>query len=500
MPAHTVKCPECRTNLKSSRPIPVGKLLTCPKCDVLFAAPKPVLDAEVIEEVEVVEDVDVIEDVEVLDDDTPPRKPARKPAAAVKPSRVNAGIEVVEDDEDDEPRPSLKKPAPRPKRKSGGGGAKVVLIVSAAVLGLAVLGGAAWLAFWLLGGGGDEPLAYVPADSTLVIGVDGQALLSSPFGANIEQALNSPLAGPFARYKQETNTPPRELFQKVVVGLKFQGADNKGTIVLKANANWDAAKLAKAFGNPTTQSVGGYAGYKVSMAGSPTTLTTPNKHVAVLSDLPENELSRVLKSGGKKSPLTGDLATLAEKFGSGAIWLVAAPDPAMRDQFMAGFNSMAANNPGAQQAQAALQSVKGLGVAANVTGGQVDLRVGFLCPDAGAAQQLTSQIQSAAPQLTAALGAIAIFKPNLKQLATELKDGLKFTTDGTLAVISAQLSISSLQTAAGDLNTLVPTPGAPPMSPPSTPPGDQPKDKGRDRGGKGGGGKGGRGKGKGGGG
>ena len=70
MPAiFTVKCPECRTTLKSSRPIPAGKLLTCPKCDVLFAAPKPVvLDAEVIEEVEVVEDVDVVEYVEVLDD------------------------------------------------------------------------------------------------------------------------------------------------------------------------------------------------------------------------------------------------------------------------------------------------------------------------------------------------------------------------------------------------------------------------------------------------
>src|SRR5439155_16072881 len=101
MPAHTVKCPECRTTLKSSKPIPAGKLLTCPKCDVLFAAPKPVvLDAEVIEEVEVVEDVDVVEDVEVLDDDAPPRKPARKPAAAAQPSRVNAGIEVVDDDDE----------------------------------------------------------------------------------------------------------------------------------------------------------------------------------------------------------------------------------------------------------------------------------------------------------------------------------------------------------------------------------------------------------------
>src|SRR5690349_18665285 len=127
MPAtYTIHCPECRTPLKSSRPIPAGKLLECPKCQVLFAAPaprakpKPQPDDDIIEDVEVVEDVEVIEDVEVVDDEParpaaragarrggPPPRPAR---AGRKPAADDVGFEVVDDEDEEEARPR-----PRPK-------------------------------------------------------------------------------------------------------------------------------------------------------------------------------------------------------------------------------------------------------------------------------------------------------------------------------------------------------------------------------------------------
>src|SRR5207248_4281744 len=102
MPAtFSVKCPECRTTLTSRRPIPRGKLLTCPKCDVMFAAPKAPA-GDVIDDVEVVEDdVEIVEDVEVVGED-PSRTPHRAPSGrGPRPGRrpvVNAGIEVVDDE------------------------------------------------------------------------------------------------------------------------------------------------------------------------------------------------------------------------------------------------------------------------------------------------------------------------------------------------------------------------------------------------------------------
>src|SRR5579862_8508882 len=120
MPAYSITCPECRATLKSSKPVPAGQVLECPKCRVMFAAPasKPVRP-DVVDDVEVIDDVDVIDDVEVVDDAAPARRAtakagSRKPVAAADP-----GFEVVDDDDGAaaEPRPKRK---PRPKSKSGG--------------------------------------------------------------------------------------------------------------------------------------------------------------------------------------------------------------------------------------------------------------------------------------------------------------------------------------------------------------------------------------------
>ena len=56
-----------------------------------------------------------------------------------------------------------------------------------------VVGGLGYLAYWLLSGGGDEPLAYLPPDCQVVGGMDGAAILASPLGAKIDEFLNSPM-------------------------------------------------------------------------------------------------------------------------------------------------------------------------------------------------------------------------------------------------------------------------------------------------------------------
>lgn len=494
MSVHTVKCPECRTSLKSSRPIPVGKLLTCPKCDVLFAAPKPVLDVDVVEE------VDVVEDVEVVDDSAPTRKPSRKPAATAQPSRVNAGIEVVEDEEEDTPRASKKKAALRPKRKSGGGGAKVVAIISVAVLGLALLGGGVWLAIWLLGGGGDEPLAYLPPESPIVFGIDGKAIFESPLGSQLEPLLNNPTS-PFAKVKQATNAQPRDLLQRIVVGIRPNPSGMPGmTVVIKSSAPLDVDKLGGALSG-SKSSVAGRTVYKMPGGGPGSTLAVPNKHVAVFAD--DESLGRVLKSSGKSSVLTGDMATLASKFGSSTVWLVGSTtDPAIQSFF-----GMVAANPAAKGMGDAVQSAKGFAVAVNLAGSQVEVKLAALCPDEASAQKLIADVKQAdeKSKSDAMAAAMMIAMPSLKALQDEAESSKQFTTDGSLAVLSVKFNMSTLQSAVGAATQMAAAfapGGGPPGMQPGTPPGDQPKNRGGDGGGgrRGGGGKGGRGKGKGGGG
>ena len=277
MPAtFSVKCPECRTRLTSPRPIPGGKLLTCPKCDVMFAAPKPPPD-DVVEDVEVIDDdVEVIDDVEVVE--SPKRKPKRAPSRAA----VVDDVEVVDDDvevvDDKKPKPRVK--AFRQKSRNT---KKTIGILVGVFCGIVFLGGGAWLLFSILGGGGEEPLGYLPSNSGMVGGANVQAILASPIGTAMGPVLSSPTM-PFSKVMTATgNKPMNEAFDRVVFG----GDQNGITVVVKTMASIDRNKLAEAFGSSSSTSIGGQRVYRLG-GGGPKAMFVPNKRIAVFSDAPDN--------------------------------------------------------------------------------------------------------------------------------------------------------------------------------------------------------------------
>src|SRR5262245_5887311 len=177
MPVYSITCPDCKTALKTSKPIPQNTILDCPKCGVMFPAPAPQVkqtvpasrpghdDVEVIEDAEVIDDAEVIEDVEVIDEEEGFEVVEDEPK---KPRRARAARD--EDDDDDAPRPK-KKPRPRRKRSNN----NLVIGIAVAVGVVVLLGGAGFLAYKLLSGGGDA-LAYMPSDTTVVAGIKFGAL------------------------------------------------------------------------------------------------------------------------------------------------------------------------------------------------------------------------------------------------------------------------------------------------------------------------------------
>jgi hypothetical protein len=515
MPVYSISCPECRTTLKSSKPIPAGKVLDCPKCGVMFAAPAPKPkreEVEVIEDVEVIDDVDVIEDVEVVDDDTPAKPAARRTPArpGAKPAgrKPTVGVEAVDDDEDERPRSKFKS-----KRKSGSNNGLLIGLVAAGLV--LVLGGGGALAWWLLSGAGDEPLAYLAADSNIIVGIDGQALLNSQLGPKIEELLNSPALGPLGKYKADVQAQNRDLFQQIVIGVKPEGNDAKGTIILKGDTSWNAEKLAKAFGNPTTKSVGGYSAYQVPVGGGPKAIVVPNKKVALISDLPDDRLSKVLKAGGKTSALTGDTATLVAKAAGNHVWLAIGLDDTMRSQMMAGLNASLAATPAAKPFATAMQQSKGFGLWGKLEGQQVQFSFAMLMSDPAAAQQLTTTMQAESQKAAndlATKAMLALMPAPVKALWDEVQNSAQYTTDGTMAVVSVKVYVVSIEAAINSLGNVASmfggmagAPGAPPPGMGQTPPGaarpmqpdspdTPPPGRAGGRGaGKGGGGKGGRG-------
>jgi hypothetical protein len=449
MPAtFSVKCPECRTKLTSPRPIPGGKLLTCPKCDVMFAAPKPPPD-DVVEDVEVIDDdVEVIDDVEVVESSK--RKPKRAPSRAA----VVDDVEVVDDDVEvvDE---GVKKPRPKAAafRKKSRNTKKVIGISVGVVCGLVVLGGGALLLFSFLGGGGEEPLGYLPSNSAMVGGANIQAILASPIGTTMGPVLSSPTM-PFSKVMTATgNKPMNEAFDRVVFG----GDQNGVTVVVKTMASIDRNKLAEAFGSSSSTSIGGQRVYRLG-GGGPKAMFVPNKRIAVFSDASDNQLDSIARSSGSKTAVSSDLTTLAGKFNSSTIWAVVGPEMLKDPSFQTGFAAGLQSSPEGKAFAPVMQSARGAGVGIDFSSDLV-LRFGVQCADEAAASAAVAQIQAASAKsrtdpsnklMMLALPAWA------KKISTEIADSMQASTDGTFAMVSMRVSMATVQEAISSAGALMP--------------------------------------------
>ena len=173
-------CPECNSVLRSSKPVAAGKMIRCPKCDLVFAPQVDEVEGEEEEEL---------------------ARPARQPARA---SRYDDDEDRDYDDEDDRPRRKKKKFAKKKKRSNSnvlvmaivGGGVLLFLLAVGGVLGFVDIPGAEWTGFLRSyankGPGDEELLAYVPADSDYVLSIDFAELVKMAPG--LDQAVQAGFA------------------------------------------------------------------------------------------------------------------------------------------------------------------------------------------------------------------------------------------------------------------------------------------------------------------
>lgn len=429
----SLRCPECGQRLTSRQPVPAGRILTCPKCDVMFAAPKPPED-DVIEDVEVIDDVEVMDDVEVVDEKPRPAK-ARRP-------RVNEGIEVI----DDAPRRPAK--AFRSRKKSGKSGVLVGVLAG----GVLLLGGGGALAWWLLSGGGDEPLAYLPSNSQMAGGANIKAILDSPMATSAAALLGSP-AMPFGRLVNATGAPMRDGLDQVVFG----GGDNGMTMIVKTAVPIGQDKLATSFGGQSPSRVGGQDVYRLTGPGL-RSMMRPNKRIAVFSNAPDDQLSGIAGSSGKKSALAGDLEALAEKFKSNTIWFVIGPQAVSNPAFRGGMQGTLASSPAGKAMMPMMQSARGFAISVNLAA-DVDVRIGILCPDDAAAQKTAAELQQAneKSKTDAMSKAMLLAAPGwAKKLASEAEASTQVSSDGSLVLMTMRFSTSAVKDAIDTLSTMMP--------------------------------------------
>jgi hypothetical protein len=213
--------------------------------------------------------------------------------------------------------------------------------------------------------------------------------------------------------------------------------------------------------NPTK--LGGQTVHRLSGPG-PTAMFVPNKSIAVFSNLPDDQIGKVAGSSGTKSPLTGDMEMLAAKFNGNTIWCIVGPAAISDPNFQSGFRNSMAANPASQPLAQALSSARGFVLAVNLNGSNVDIRVGILCSDEGTAQQTQVELQKANEKSKSDMvsRAMMLAMPAwVKKLQSESESSAQFSTDGSLALMSMSVSMTTLKEAIDAMaGMFAATPGA----------------------------------------
>ena len=336
MPGVSFSCPKCGKTLKSPQPIAAGKKIKCPTCAAVFAMPAR-------------ED----EEDEIQD------KPRAKKRAVVAPD----GDE--EDDDDDRPRG-------KKGRKSGGKGLLIggIILLVVLLLGGGVVGAYfLWFAGVNRGGGEEDPLAYVPANSDAVVGIDQAALMNDKdVKPLIEQLLAKPdlktnmtldmTLALIDKMASATGLQRSELAAQVVMATKsedVQGAGMAGggmpagggrpggggggmpdgnfrpgnapkvsflkpmTLILRSSKPFDQKKIAKSFSDSAKKTAHGKIYY--SLPGSTfQTLFMPSNRTLILTTFPDSDVDALFNSDGKGSNLSGDATTLIQSVNKNTIW------------------------------------------------------------------------------------------------------------------------------------------------------------------------------------
>jgi hypothetical protein len=382
-------CPECQSVLKSGNPIALGTKIKCPKCSHVFALSREVketaLEAEAV------------------------AAPSRKRAAPEDYAECDDAEDTddYEDEHEEKPRPKFKK---KKGKKAGNKTLILALSIGGLVLLLASGGTAAY--FWLRTPNYQEPLAFVPANSTLIMTLDVEALIDQ-LGYTSEQlfdrSFKTGLGGPNpAKCKEETGLELKELFSQITFAFvtpvqQLAGAqagrpaDRKFVVVVKSKAAFKPEKIAKYFKvNDAPYKLGGKKYYKATdNTGDTDAFFIPSNRLFVFSNLPEKEFEAVLTADGNKLALPSELMSMINVVRPSVFWIAAPFDASLGQALQTTPGAMAASLAGVnvKALNSAMTGAKAMGLWAAVENNQVAVQAAIQFGDSTGASRMVGEME-----------------------------------------------------------------------------------------------------------
>jgi uncharacterized protein YkwD len=300
------------------------------------------------------------------------------------------------------------------------------------------------------GSGKEDPLAFVPPDANVLIGMNGPGMmgdkhLKTILEQNLSQlGLVKMIVDGGGACKKETGLELKDLFDTAIIALKMPLSADKPesvTLIVKSSAPFDQKKLAAWATDKPAQKVKDKFYYdKHKDIPSAATVYMPSDRVLVISDIPAGKWEALFTTDGSKPTPSGDTQAVIRKADKAPFWIVLPLDAKAKEGRAA---ELAALLPAGMQGayKKALGDAKTAAFAAQPEGGKIKISALLACGNDGAANELVGALQ----------GGWAKVKDGLVKglgeaggLPKDLAGTLQLSRDSNVAMATAVFSPESL--------------------------------------------------------
>ncbi|MBL8799057.1 MAG: hypothetical protein JNM56_34545 [Planctomycetia bacterium] len=301
------------------------------------------------------------------------------------------------------------------------------------------------------GTGDEDPLAYVPTDSNVLVGLQAGVWMDHPvLKPLLEHGLVSlGLVLLLAECKKHTGLELNELLDTVHVAMKTPPGDvtqpDSLTFVVRSKSPFDQLKVGgwlSGGGKPTKRD-GKYYYDKPKELPFARTLYFPSNRMIVFSDRPADQWADLFAADGSNPAISSEFEQALRRVEQEPVWMAQHMDEATRADVKAGkpaplfFAPLIAN-----ELQPVLKKVlpEARGFTARITpdGDAFRLRYGIACRTDAQAQELTKAFQASWTRHKPLKGklannALVLQSPERKLAVQDLVDSLEFTQQAWLA-------------------------------------------------------------------
>ena len=333
----------------------------------------------------------------------------------------------------------------RPRKKSGNG--PILVLIG---LGVLLIGGLIFALIYFFAGKNNldsEMLAYVPADSNILMGVEVEALLKND---KIKSLLSTAMGKTFLAKLNEAGLSEND-FSRILLGgnsnVKSAGnfgglhdgsKDANAAIVIRTKKSFDKPKLIQAT-NLKEITKNGKTCYEGENAEK---VFFPSDTLIVLA-LSEKTLDEITRRDGGKAAVSDDMQELGTKMSKGHLWF------AFGKSFF-GDELKSVEKAGAGDAPAdfidAVKGMRALGAYLKIDGDTVSFGGGILCADSTAAAKGADALQKKIDELSKKdfqkeMG----LQPEVSAFISDLQKSSKSDSSGALLEVSSQFSATNLE-------------------------------------------------------